>query len=168
MTSGSRCQGWAAVLRSVRRPSLEDAAAREMRRLRTQAAQTRPAAVDPQRSFASVDRNAGPCPRSRPLLKRPDRPGYPDGANIKIVPHSVIVVRNTEGRINALVNRAHKGPMICYQPSGHVSELTCPYLKSAGMPPCPRTLSGRRHSSVCRQNHSPETSVKTQRDPHTI
>jgi len=83
--------------------------------------------------------------------------------------HAGIVVSNAEGRINALVNRcAHKGPMICYQPSGHVSELTCPYLKSAGMPPCPSTLSGRRHSSVCRQNHSPETSVKTQRDPHTI
>ena len=25
----------------------------------------------------------------------------------------VVVVRNAEGRINALVNRAHKGPMIC-------------------------------------------------------
>ncbi|HWO86902.1 MAG TPA: Rieske 2Fe-2S domain-containing protein [Stellaceae bacterium] len=40
----------------------------------------------------------------------------------------VIVVRTAEGGINALVNRcAHKGSMIYYRPSGHMSELTCPY-----------------------------------------
>jgi phenylpropionate dioxygenase-like ring-hydroxylating dioxygenase large terminal subunit len=40
----------------------------------------------------------------------------------------VIVLRREDGGISALVNRcAHKGSMICYQPSGHVSELTCPY-----------------------------------------
>jgi 3-phenylpropionate/cinnamic acid dioxygenase small subunit len=39
----------------------------------------------------------------------------------------VSVLRTAEGGINALVNRcAHKGSMICYRPSGHVSELTCP------------------------------------------
>jgi phenylpropionate dioxygenase-like ring-hydroxylating dioxygenase large terminal subunit len=37
-------------------------------------------------------------------------------------------VRTAEGGINALVNRcAHKGSMIYYRPSGHMSELTCPY-----------------------------------------
>jgi nitrite reductase/ring-hydroxylating ferredoxin subunit len=36
-------------------------------------------------------------------------------------------VRTAEGGINALVNRcAHKGSMIYYRPSGHMSELTCP------------------------------------------
>jgi anthranilate 1,2-dioxygenase large subunit/terephthalate 1,2-dioxygenase oxygenase component alpha subunit len=40
----------------------------------------------------------------------------------------VIVVRTAEGGINALVKRcAHKGSMIYYRPSGHMSELTCPY-----------------------------------------
>ena len=40
----------------------------------------------------------------------------------------VIVLRTAEGGINALVNRrAHKGSTICYRPSGHLSELTCPY-----------------------------------------
>ncbi len=37
-------------------------------------------------------------------------------------------MRTAEGGINALVNRcAHKGSMIYYRPSGHMSELTCPY-----------------------------------------
>jgi len=40
----------------------------------------------------------------------------------------VIVLRRVDGGISAMVNRcAHKGSMICYQPAGHVSELTCPY-----------------------------------------
>jgi anthranilate 1,2-dioxygenase large subunit/terephthalate 1,2-dioxygenase oxygenase component alpha subunit len=40
----------------------------------------------------------------------------------------VIVVRAEDGAIKAVVNRcAHKGSMICYQPSGHVAALTCPY-----------------------------------------
>jgi anthranilate 1,2-dioxygenase large subunit/terephthalate 1,2-dioxygenase oxygenase component alpha subunit len=40
----------------------------------------------------------------------------------------VIVVRDEAGEINALVNRcAHKGSMVCYQPSGNVGALTCPY-----------------------------------------
>src|ERR1700704_3277844 len=40
----------------------------------------------------------------------------------------VIVVRAEDGAIKAVVNRcAHKGSMICYQPSGHVTALTCPY-----------------------------------------
>jgi anthranilate 1,2-dioxygenase large subunit/terephthalate 1,2-dioxygenase oxygenase component alpha subunit len=64
----------------------------------------------------------------------------------------VIVVRTAEGGINALVNRcAHKGSMIYCRPSGHMSELTCPYrnwvydfagnLKSVAFRPwCPRTM----------------------------
>jgi anthranilate 1,2-dioxygenase large subunit/terephthalate 1,2-dioxygenase oxygenase component alpha subunit len=40
----------------------------------------------------------------------------------------VIVVRAEDGAVKAVVNRcAHKGSMICYQPSGHVAALTCPY-----------------------------------------
>jgi anthranilate 1,2-dioxygenase large subunit/terephthalate 1,2-dioxygenase oxygenase component alpha subunit len=40
----------------------------------------------------------------------------------------VIVLRCEDGSITAVVNRCtHKGSMICYQPAGHVSELTCPY-----------------------------------------
>jgi phenylpropionate dioxygenase-like ring-hydroxylating dioxygenase large terminal subunit len=40
----------------------------------------------------------------------------------------VIVLRREDGGVSALVNRcAHKGSMICFRPSGHVSELTCPY-----------------------------------------
>ena len=40
----------------------------------------------------------------------------------------VIVLRDEDGEINAFVNRcSHKGSMICYQPSGHVSNLVCPY-----------------------------------------
>jgi anthranilate 1,2-dioxygenase large subunit/terephthalate 1,2-dioxygenase oxygenase component alpha subunit len=40
----------------------------------------------------------------------------------------VIVLRAENGEINAFVNRcSHKGSMICYQPSGHVSNLVCPY-----------------------------------------
>jgi len=39
----------------------------------------------------------------------------------------VIVLRAENGEINAFVNRcSHKGSMICYQPSGHVSNLVCP------------------------------------------
>ena len=61
-------------------------------------------------------------------------------------------MRTAEGGINALVNRcAHKGSMIYYRPSGHMSELTCPYrnwvydfagnLKSVAFRPwCPRTM----------------------------
>ncbi len=40
----------------------------------------------------------------------------------------VIVLRAADGEINAVVNRcSHKGSMICYQPSGYVSNLVCPY-----------------------------------------
>jgi len=40
----------------------------------------------------------------------------------------VIAVRDPDGSIKAVVNRcAHKGSMICYQPAGNVSALTCPY-----------------------------------------
>jgi anthranilate 1,2-dioxygenase large subunit/terephthalate 1,2-dioxygenase oxygenase component alpha subunit len=40
----------------------------------------------------------------------------------------VIVVRDPDGSVKAVVNRcAHKGSMICYRPAGNVSMLTCPY-----------------------------------------
>lgn len=40
----------------------------------------------------------------------------------------VIVVRDPDGSVKAVVNRcAHKGSMICYRPAGNVSTLTCPY-----------------------------------------
>ena len=40
----------------------------------------------------------------------------------------VIVVRDTDGGINAMVNRcAHKGALVCYKPRGNVQELTCVY-----------------------------------------
>jgi anthranilate 1,2-dioxygenase large subunit/terephthalate 1,2-dioxygenase oxygenase component alpha subunit len=40
----------------------------------------------------------------------------------------VIAVRDPDGSVKAVVNRcAHKGSMICYQPAGNVSALTCPY-----------------------------------------
>lgn len=40
----------------------------------------------------------------------------------------IIVTRDADGAINALVNRcAHKGAMVCYKPRGNVSELTCVY-----------------------------------------
>jgi anthranilate 1,2-dioxygenase large subunit/terephthalate 1,2-dioxygenase oxygenase component alpha subunit len=40
----------------------------------------------------------------------------------------VIAMRDPDGRVKAVVNRcAHKGSMICYQPTGNVSALTCPY-----------------------------------------
>jgi phenylpropionate dioxygenase-like ring-hydroxylating dioxygenase large terminal subunit len=40
----------------------------------------------------------------------------------------VIIVRDADGGIKAVVNRcAHKGSLICYQPSGHAADLTCPY-----------------------------------------
>jgi phenylpropionate dioxygenase-like ring-hydroxylating dioxygenase large terminal subunit len=40
----------------------------------------------------------------------------------------VIAVRAGDGNITAVVNCCpHKGSMICYQPSGNVPALTCPY-----------------------------------------
>ena len=40
----------------------------------------------------------------------------------------VIVVRDENGEINALLNRcAHKGSLVCYKPRGQVRELTCVY-----------------------------------------
>ena len=40
----------------------------------------------------------------------------------------IIVVRDNEGTINAMVNRCvHKGSLVCYKPRGNVSELTCVY-----------------------------------------
>lgn len=40
----------------------------------------------------------------------------------------IIVVRDEEGEINAVVNRcAHKGALVCYKPRGNVKELTCVY-----------------------------------------
>ena len=40
----------------------------------------------------------------------------------------IIVVRDENGDINAMVNRcAHKGSMICYKPRGNVSEFACIY-----------------------------------------
>lgn len=40
----------------------------------------------------------------------------------------IIVVRDEDGAVNAMVNRcAHKGALICYKPRGNVRELTCVY-----------------------------------------
>lgn len=40
----------------------------------------------------------------------------------------LILVRDRDGRINAVVNRcAHKGSLICYKPRGNVQELACVY-----------------------------------------
>jgi anthranilate 1,2-dioxygenase large subunit len=40
----------------------------------------------------------------------------------------IIVVRDENGDINAMVNRcAHKGSLVCYKPRGNVSELSCVY-----------------------------------------
>jgi anthranilate 1,2-dioxygenase large subunit len=40
----------------------------------------------------------------------------------------VIVTRDENGEINALLNRcAHKGSLVCYKPFGNVRELTCVY-----------------------------------------
>jgi anthranilate 1,2-dioxygenase large subunit len=40
----------------------------------------------------------------------------------------IIVVRDQDGNINAMVNRCvHKGSLVCYKPRGNVSELTCVY-----------------------------------------
>ena len=40
----------------------------------------------------------------------------------------VIVVRDENGEINALLNRcAHKGSLVCYKPCGNARELTCVY-----------------------------------------
>ena len=67
----------------------------------------------------------------------------------------VIVLRREDGNISAVVNRcAHKGSMICYQPAGHVSELTCPYHNwvydfDANLQECrlsPRRARPRRHA----------------------
>ena len=40
----------------------------------------------------------------------------------------VILVRDGQGEINAMVNRcAHKGSLVCFKPRGNVKELTCVY-----------------------------------------
>lgn len=40
----------------------------------------------------------------------------------------LIVLRDREGHINAMVNRcAHKGALVCFKPRGNVQELTCVY-----------------------------------------
>ncbi len=40
----------------------------------------------------------------------------------------IIVVRDENGDINAMVNRcAHKGSLVCYKPRGNISELSCVY-----------------------------------------
>lgn len=40
----------------------------------------------------------------------------------------LIVVRDREGNVNAMVNRcAHKGSLVCFKPRGNVQELTCVY-----------------------------------------
>ncbi len=40
----------------------------------------------------------------------------------------VIVLRDEDGAVRAFLNRcAHKGATVCYQPSGNVQALTCPY-----------------------------------------
>lgn len=40
----------------------------------------------------------------------------------------LIVVRDRDGNINAMMNRcAHKGSLVCFKPRGNVQELTCVY-----------------------------------------
>ncbi len=40
----------------------------------------------------------------------------------------IIVVRDENGDVNAMVNRcAHKGALVCFKPRGNVKELTCVY-----------------------------------------
>src|SRR3546814_19739694 len=40
----------------------------------------------------------------------------------------IIVGRDEEGAVNAMVNRcAHKGSLVCYKPRGNVREMTCVY-----------------------------------------
>lgn len=40
----------------------------------------------------------------------------------------LIVVRDRDGNVNAMVNRcAHKGSLVCFKPRGNVQELTCVY-----------------------------------------
>ena len=38
----------------------------------------------------------------------------------------IILVRDANGAVNAMVNRcAHKGALVCFKPRGNVRELTC-------------------------------------------
>ena len=40
----------------------------------------------------------------------------------------IILVRDADGAVNAMVNRcAHKGALVCFKPRGNVRELTCVY-----------------------------------------
>jgi phenylpropionate dioxygenase-like ring-hydroxylating dioxygenase large terminal subunit len=84
-------------------------------------------------------------------------------------------VRTAEGGINALVNRcAHKGSMIYYQPSGHPSELTCPYrnwvydfagnLKSVAFRHGVRGQGGMPAGPTCRFASAPSCSTHHQID----
>jgi phenylpropionate dioxygenase-like ring-hydroxylating dioxygenase large terminal subunit len=55
-------------------------------------------------------------------------PAAGDYVTTQIGDTPVIVVRAADGAVNALVNRcSHKGSMICYERSGTVSNLACPY-----------------------------------------
>ena len=53
-------------------------------------------------------------------------PGDYKNTNVGAAP--VIVTRDEQGNVNALLNRcAHKGSLVCYKPRGNVRELTCVY-----------------------------------------
>lgn len=55
-------------------------------------------------------------------------PNNGDYKNTFVGDTPIIVVRDENGDINAMVNRcAHKGSLVCYKPRGNVSELTCVY-----------------------------------------
>jgi phenylpropionate dioxygenase-like ring-hydroxylating dioxygenase large terminal subunit len=55
-------------------------------------------------------------------------PNSGDYKNTSVGDTPIIVVRDEDGAINAMVNRcAHKGSLVCYKPRGNVSELTCIY-----------------------------------------
>ena len=55
-------------------------------------------------------------------------PGRGDYFLFEIAGESVIVIRNAEGGINAMMNVCrHRGSRICDQPTGHESRLVCRY-----------------------------------------
>ena len=55
-------------------------------------------------------------------------PNPGDFKRTQIGDQSIIVVRDAEGGVNALVNRcAHRGVKLCEQDKGSFSEIMCPY-----------------------------------------
>lgn len=55
-------------------------------------------------------------------------PNAGDYKTVQVGDTPVIVARDEDGAVNAMVNRcAHKGALLCYKPRGNVSELCCIY-----------------------------------------